>query len=178
MLNPLRPGGKLGPVADPAPPVIHAMRIYRKADETSSRPLVLPTNAISGTVVPVALAMDPFPIPSWPGAPSVPLHVYRARIALDHDDGTPVVDRDLFQLDEAPGPFSHHFFRPLVRRSAPVAVCVVRKPADCSSRLWLRLWEQGLDTTRLPNGWYRLTLTVEDTVGLTASRELRFRIVN
>ena len=178
LLNPLRPGGKLAPITDRGRPTISAMRIYPKEAENSADARVLPLDRVRGVVVPVALAMDSFPLKEWPGAPVVPLHVYRADVALAHDDGTPVLARRLFQVDAAPGPTWQHYFRPLTRRSAPVAVCVVRKPRDCTGRFWLRLWERGWDTSRVANGWYRLRLTVEDTVGKTRSRELRFRVVN
>jgi len=178
LLNPLRPGGKLLPLRDRGRPFVSAMRIYPKAAENDPRPLMLARNRVAGTVVPVALAMDSYPLKEWPGAPTVPLHVYRASVSLRHDDGTPVLERDLFQVDRAPGPTWRHYFRPLTRRSAPVAVCVERKPPDCAGRLWLRLWEQGWDTRSVANGWYRLTLTVEDVVGKRGSRTLRFRIQN
>lgn len=177
-LNPMRPGGKLAPLRDTGRPSISAMRIYSKDAETTSQPVMLPRDRVRGVVVPVALAMDSFPLKEWPGAPVVPLHVYRASIALRHDDGTPVLERKLFQVDRAPGPTWQHYFRPLTRRSAPVAVCVVRKPKDCTGRFWIRLWEKGWDTRAVPNGWYTLTLAVEDTVGKKASRTLRFRIAN
>ena len=48
-------------------------------------------------------------------------------------------------------------------------VLVVRKPRDCTGRFWLRLWERGWDTSRVANGWYRLRLTVEDTVGIVTT---------
>ena len=176
-LNPLRPGGKLAPIVDSGRPVIRAMRIYSKDAENDANARVLPLDRIRGVVVPVALAMDAFPLKSWPKAPVATLHVYRAKIELRRA-GAVVLERTLFQLDAAPGPTWQHFFRPLTRRSAPVAVCVVRKPSDCAGRFWLRLWERGWDTRQVPNGRYALTLTVEDAVGRTASRELRFRIAN
>ena len=178
LLNPLRPGGKLSPVTDAGRPTISAMRIYPREAENSPNPRILPTNQVRGVVVPVALAMDSFPLKEWPGAPVVPLHVYRAAVELKHDDGTPILSRKLFQIDRAPGPAWQHYFRPLTRRSAPIAVCIVRKPSDCTGRFWLRLWENGWDTSQVANGWYRLTLTVEDTVGKKRSRELRFRVAN
>ena len=78
--------------------------------------------------------MDSFPFREWPGAPTVPLHVYRASIELRRGQTT-VLARTLFQLDMAPGPTWQHFFRPLTRRSAPIAVCIVREPADCTGKL-------------------------------------------
>lgn len=89
-----------------------------------------------------------------------------------------MLERTLFQLDRAPGPTWRHYFRPLTRRSAPVAVCVVRRPADCAGRFWLRLWEDGWDTRTVPNGRYTLRLTVEDAVGRSTSRTLALRIAN
>jgi hypothetical protein len=176
-LNPLRPGGKLAPLADTGRPAIQAMRLYRKSDETNPSPQVVPRESVRGVVVPVALAMDKFPVREWPGAPIVPLHVYRASIELKRGE-TVIEQRTLFQIDAAPGPTWQHFFRPLTRRSAPIAVCVVRKPQDCAGRYWLRLSEQGLDTNGLANGWHTLALTAEDTVGRSATRTLRFRVAN
>ena len=150
LLNPLRPGGKL-PIADGGKPVVSAMRIYPKAAENEPKPTVLPLDRVRGVVVPVALAMDAFPLREWPKAPVVPLHVYRARIELERGE-TVVLARKLFQVDRKPGPALEHYFRPLTRRSAPVAVCVVRKPKDCAGRFWLRLWEKGWDTRTVPNG--------------------------
>jgi hypothetical protein len=177
MLNPLRPGGKLAPIVDAGRPVIRAMRIYPKDTENDANARILQPDRVYGVVVPVALAMDAFPLRSWPRAPVATLHVYRARLELRRGNAV-VLERTLFQLDTAPGPTWQHFYRPLTRRSAPVAVCVVRKPPDCAGRFWLRLWERGWDTRNVPNGRYALTLTVEDAVGRRASRELRFRIAN
>jgi hypothetical protein len=176
-LNPLRPGGKLAPARDPGKPFVSALRIYARADEANPAPRALRPDRVRGVVVPAALAMDAYPLADWPGAPVVPLHVYRARVRLAHG-GQVVHERTLFQLDSAPGPTWRHFFRPLTRRSAPVAVCVVRKPRDCAGRFWIRLSERGWDTRRVPNGWYELTLTVEDAVGRRAERTLRFRVAN
>ncbi len=176
-LNPLRPGGKLAPIVDRGRPVVKAMRIYPKEAENDASPRVLPLDRIRGVVLPVALAFDAFPLKSWPKAPVATLHVYSAQLELRRDDSV-VLERTLFRLDTAPGPTWQHFFRPLTRRSAPVAVCVVRKPADCAGRFWLRLWQRGWDTTTVPNGRYVLRLTVEDAVGKTARRELGFRIAN
>ncbi|MGH3143997.1 MAG: M23 family metallopeptidase [Gaiellales bacterium] len=176
-LNPLRPGGKLAPVTDKGNPFVREMRIYAKADENNGSPRPLPPDRVRGVVVPVALAMDSFPFREWPGAPTVPLHVYRASIELRRGQTT-VLSRTLFQLDMQPGPIWQHFFRPLTRRSAPIAVCIVREPADCTGKLWIRLWERGWDTRKVPNGSYTLKLTVEDTVGRSASKTLRLRVAN
>ncbi|MGI9659873.1 MAG: M23 family metallopeptidase [Gaiellaceae bacterium] len=177
MVNPLRPGGKLGPVLDRGRPYVEAIRFYPKADENNERPHAIRRERVRGVVVPVALAMDRFPKKSWPKAPVGPLHVYKASILLKRGNVV-VEERTLFQLDSAPGPTWKHFFRPLTRRSAPVAVCAVRKPDNCAGRHWLRLSERGWDTRRMANGWYTLTVKVEDTVGRTARRTLRFRIAN
>jgi hypothetical protein len=176
-LNPLRPAGKLGPTTDGKPPFVSAIRMYPKADENAETPHALRADRIRGVVVPVALAMDAFPLKEWPLAPVVPLHVYRASIELKR--GAALVDqRRLFQIDSSPGPTWQHFFRPLTRRSAPIAVCIVRKPKDCTGRFWLRLWEKGWDTRAVPNGSYSLTVAVEDTVGRKARRTLQFRVAN
>lgn len=177
LLNPLRPGGKLAPMTDRGRPSVSEMRIYAKKDENNATPRALSLDRVRGVVVPVALAWDSFPVREWPNAPLGRLHVYRASIELRRGQTT-VLARTLFQLDMAPGPTWQHFFRPLTRRSAPVAVCVVRKPADCTGRFWLRLWERGWDTRKVPNGSYTLKLTVEDTVGRSASKTLRFRVAN
>ena len=102
---------------------------------------------------------------------------YRASIVLRRGDELGL-ERELFRLDSVPGPTWRHFFRLLTRRSAPVAVCVVRKPADCAGRFWLRLWENGWDTRRVPNGRYTLTLTVEGVTGSQAMRTMRFNVAN
>jgi hypothetical protein len=177
MLNPLRPGGKLAPLDRGGGPAIKAMRIYPKDSENDPTPRVLRLDRVSGTVLPVALAVDASRLKSWPNAPVVPIHVYSARIRLTRG-ATVVLERTLFRLDRDPGPTWEHFFRPLTRRSAPVAVCVERKPADCAGRFWLRLWERGWDTRNVPNGRYALELTVADPVGRRTSRTLRFRIAN
>lgn len=177
VLNPFRPGGKLAPLPASGGPAIRAMRIYAKADENTAGPRALPLDRVRGVVVPVALAADLIPLKEWPAAPVVGIHVYAASIVLRRGDEL-VLERDLFRLDSAPGPPWRHFFRPLTRRSAPVAVCVVRKPPDCAGRFWLRLWENGWDTRRAANGRYTLTLTVEGVSGVRASRALRFTVAN
>lgn len=176
-VNPLRPGGKLGPIIDRAPPVIEEMRIYPQGEQNDPSPTPLPLDSVRGVVVPVALAMDRYPLREWPGAPEVPLHVFSARVDLVR--GASVLSsRTLFRVDRSPGRIWEHYFRPLTRRSAPVAVCIERRIPDCGSRLWLRLSEQGLDTRTLPNGRYTLVLTVDDVVGRQAIRSLTFRVAN
>ena len=177
LLNPLRPGGKLAPVKDMGNPFVREMRIYAKEDENNPKPRPLSPDRVRGVVVPVALAMDSFPFKEWPGAPTVPLHVYRASIELRRGQTT-VLARTLFQLDMAPGPTWQHYFRPLTRRSAPIAVCIVREPKDCTGKIWIRLWERGWDTRKVPNGSYTLKLTVEDTVGRSASKTQRLQVAN
>ena len=177
MLNPLRPGGKLAPVKDTGNPFVREMRIYAKEDENNPKPKPLPPDRVRGVVVPVALTGDNFPFKEWPGAPTVPLHVYRASIELRRGQTT-ILARTLFQLDMEPGPIWQHLFRPLTRRSAPIAVCIVREPKDCTGKLWIRLWERGWDTRKVPNGSYALKLTVEDTVGRSASKTLPLRVAN
>jgi hypothetical protein len=54
----------------------------------------------------------------------------------------------------------------------------VRELSDCAGRFWIRLWERGWDTRKVPNGSYSLKLTVEDTVGRSASKTLRLRVAN
>lgn len=176
-LNPLRPGGKLAPVADAAPPIIESMRIYPASALGDATPTAVPLDKVRGVVVPVALAEDVFATRSWPAQPVVRLHVYRAHLLLRRGDKV-LVDRRLFQLDRAPGPTWEHFFRPLTRRAAPVGVCAEKKPADCRGRYWLRLWQKGWDTRSVKNGDYVLTLTVEDQSGNRASKSLSFRVAN
>jgi hypothetical protein len=177
MLNPLRPGAKLAPLDRGGQPAIRDMRIYPKDAENDPTPRTLPLDRVRGVVLPVALAVDASPLKNWPKAPVVPIHVYSARIRLTRAD-TIVLERRLFQLDRDPGPTWEHFFRPLTRRSAPVAVCVERRPPDCAGRFWLRLFERGWNTRNVPNGRYALKLTVADPVGRTASRTLQFRVAN
>ena len=176
-LNPLRPGGKLAPIADGAPPVIAAMRIYPNSAKDDPTPQPMALDQVRGVVVPVALAEDVFPTRSWSSQPLVKLHVYRAHVLLARG-GKILVNRRLFQLDRAPGPTWAHFFRPLTRRAAPVGICAEQKPADCNGRYWLRLWDKGWDTTAVKNGDYLLTLTVEDQSGNKASKSLAFRVAN
>lgn len=176
-VNPMRPGGKLTPFVDTGKPVVKELRIYPKEAENDPTPTPLPLDRVRGTVVPVALAHDLLPLREWPKAPVVPLHVYRARIELKRGSEV-VLARRLFQVDSAPGPTWQHFFRPLTRRSAPIATCIEQRPKDCTGRFWLRLWERGWNTRQVPNGQYALTVTVEDTVGREASRTLRFRVAN
>ena len=76
-----------------------------------------------------------------------------------------------------PGP-TWQLFPPAHLRSAPIAVCIVREPADCTGKLWIRLGERGWDTRKVPNGSYALKLTVEDTVRRRASKTLRLRVAN
>ncbi len=176
-LNPLRPGGKLAPVADSAAPVISAMRIYPASATGDATPQPMALDRVSGTVVPVALAEDVFSARSWSAQPMARLHVYRAQVLLQRGDKV-LVNRRLFQLDRAPGPTWEHFFRPLTRRAAPVGICAEKKPADCNGAYWLRLWEKGWNTRSVKNGDYVLTLTVEDQSGNRTSQKLEFRIAN
>ena len=177
VLNPFRPGGKVAPLPAHGEPAIRAMRIYAKSDENTATPTPVSQDRVRGVVVPVALAADLIPLKEWPAAPVIGIHVYRASIVLRRGDEL-VLERELFRLDSVPGPTWRHFFRPLTRRSAPVAVCVVRKPPDCAGRFWLRLWENGWDTRRVPNGRYTLTLTVEGMTGAQATRTMRFTVAN
>ena len=176
MLNPLRPGGKLAPVKDTGNPFVREMRIYAKADETSE--------ATRSTARPCPRRRRPrrardglLPLPGVAGrshrSPARLPRIDRASPGADH---RPRPDA----LSARHGARAHlaALFPPATRRSAPIAVCIVREPKDCTGKIWIRLWERGWDTRKVPNGSYTLKLTVEDTVGRSASKTLRLQVAN
>ena len=117
------------------------------------------------------------PLREWPGAPTVPLHVYRASIELRRGQTT-VLARTLFQLDMAPGPTWQHYFPPAHPPKRAHRRLHRARAGGLHGQLWIRLWERGWDTRKVPNGSYTLKLTVEDTVGRSASKTLRLRVAN
>jgi hypothetical protein len=173
-LNPLRPGGKLGPVADTARPVIRGFRIYR-----GERRIFGAT--IAGTVNVTANALDRFSpqADEWPGAPEAGLHVYRAEVELRRSShGRLLQKRRLFRLDTVPRPRRHHYTKGPTHRNVTVHDCAERLVAPCDPALWIRLWPTGWNTRRVANGVYDIRLVVYDTAGNSASRSLRVRVRN
>jgi hypothetical protein len=181
-VNPLRPGGKLRPYVDKAKPVIHEVRFYTPATPRWGR---RPTNVarypqagrrldkrrLSGTVDVRARIDDPqsfigwFKDHPWLAAPH---HPFRLSLSLaQHGTGRVFHDSELFRSEQMLQLPAGQHYAPGTEQNLPAGGCMRRhKTLRCQGSYWFRLFPAPyLDTRRLPNGKYRLSIRVHDAAG-------------
>jgi hypothetical protein len=201
-VNPVRPGGKLGPVPDDTPPRVRAIRFFGPAlprwrvDGGVSLPAAgrrMPVIAGRPTLhgrVDVRAWIDDPPPPGVPVALRSPSPPYRVSLEVTRDgDGRPVLVRTVFRsavfLGSSVGtqavPLGYHY-APGTRGTLPAALCVELRRRDCGGVYWFRLFARPTsaywDTRKLPDGEYRLRVTASDAAGNRAERDARVTIRN
>jgi hypothetical protein len=187
-VNPLRPGTKLRPYDDRAPPRIHSIEFFRPAMPTWSDPPRV-SFASAGTRFPTttsgrALLSGRVDVRAWiddatpvrAGSPAVsPSPPYSVALrVIRATDGRPVLDRTVFRAalllsDSAATqsvPISYHY-----------------APGTTRTRTyWLRLFARPTqaywDTSRIANGDYNLQVTARDAAGNVATATARMTVRN
>ncbi len=182
VVNALRPGGKLSPYVDSAPPVIDEIRYYAPATPRWGR---RPTNVarlpqagrrldkrrLAGVVDVRARVRDPQSFIGWfselPWL-AAPHHPFRLRITVTQvTTGRVVHDRDVFRAEQMLQLPAGQHFAPGTEQNLPANGCMSRhRTLRCDGIYWFRLFPRPYwDTTRLPDGRYRLSVHAWDTAG-------------
>ena len=189
LVNPLRPGGKLHPYVDRAAPELYELRYYRPATPTWRRrpgttvarlPQAgerLDKRRLSGRVDVRVRMSDPqsyigwFSELPWLAAPHHPFRLAVAVIQLG--SGQVVERRDVFWAEQMlTSPAGQHY-APGTDQNLPADACMRRhERVACDGRYWFRVFPQPYwDTTRLPNGSYRLRVRAWDVTGNMAKAD-------
>jgi hypothetical protein len=191
-VNPLHSGGKLAPFADTSPPVIRALRFSTPALPTwilengaiwsPNAGNELPADNLRGLVDVRALIGDPQSFVGWFAelpALYADHHPQRVRFEIERAaDGAIVLAGDTFDAEVylgaalptlgLPVPFDYHY-APGTRQNLGAKPCLDLQPRVCAGEYWLRLFagpaDAYWDTTRYPNGRYRLRVIAWDVSG-------------
>jgi hypothetical protein len=181
-VNPLRPGGKLAPYVDTARPVVEEIRFYTPAMPAWGR---RPTNvarypqagrrldkrALEGRVDVRARISDPQSFAGWfKDKPwlAAPHHPFRVDVSVArHGTGRVFEQREVFRSERMLELPAGHHYAPGTEQNLPAGACVRRHTSlRCQGRYWFRLFPPPyLDTRRLPNGRYRISIRVWDAAG-------------
>ena len=195
-LNPLRPGGRLGPYVDTAPPVIRAIRFYTPAEaawETVRGALFsvpdgdrLSPQELRGQVDVRVLADDPQSFSGWMTGRlallRAPISPYQLRVSLARHLGATVWCRVVFKADRLPtDPFNRRYAAGTVQ-NLPVYDCRTGQPIQCAGSYWYhaapRAGSAYWDTTTEADGSYDLCVTAFDIAGNHARRCASVTVVN
>jgi hypothetical protein len=183
LVNPLRPGGKLRPYLDTAPPEIHEIRYYTPAEPAwKRRPQTtvalfpqagtrLNKSALSGKVDVRVHLDDPqsfigfFADLPWLAAPHHPFRLAVAVVELP--SGHVVLNRDVFRAERSVDTPAGQHFAPGTDQNLPANECMAQhRTMRCDGIYWFRLFPKPYwDTTSLPNGRYQLHILAWDIKG-------------
>jgi hypothetical protein len=181
-VNPLRPGGKLHPFVDTAPPNIREIRFYTLAfPDWGRRPTTsvallpqagqrLKRAALSGRVDVRVRVNDP---QSFVGffvdhpELAAPHHPFRLAVAIfDVARERIVRRRESFQAEQKLDQPAGRHFAPGTQQNLPAKGCVRRHESiRCDGIYWFRLFPSGWDTTRLADGKYEVRVRAWDVAG-------------
>jgi hypothetical protein len=182
-VNPMRPGGKVRPYYDDAPPEIHEIRFYQPAEpEWTRRPEAsvarlpqagtrLDKTRLSGRVDVRVRLDDPQSFIGWfEDLPwlAAPHHPFRLGVALvELPGGRVVLNRDVFRAERSVYTPAGQHYAPGTDQNLPANACMAKhRTARCDGVYWFRLFPKPyLDTTTLPNGRYRLRILAWDVAG-------------
>jgi hypothetical protein len=196
VVNPLRPGGKLHPFVDRAPPVIREIRFYTPATPAwARRPNTsvarlpsagerLDKERLSGKVDVRVRVSDPQTFIGWfeelPWL-AAPHHPFRLAVAIVHvPTGRVVRRREVFRAERLLGLSAGRHFAPGTEQNLPANGCMrLHSSVRCDGIYWFRLFPlRYWDTTRLADGRYRLEVRAWDAAGNVAEAEVLVRIAN
>jgi hypothetical protein len=185
VVNPLRPGGKLHPYVDGAPPSIDEIRYYAPATPSWGRRPAnvarlpqdgtrLDKRRLAGRVDVRVRSSDPqsfigfFRELPWLAAPHHPFRLAVTVIRLP--DETVVADRETFRAEQLLERPAGTHFAPGTEQNLPANACMrLHRSVRCDGVYWFRAFPDYWDTRRLSNGRYRLRIRVWDTAGNLAS---------
>jgi hypothetical protein len=196
IVNPLAPGGKLHPFVDRARPAIREIRFFTPATPAwSRRPDTsvarlpgagrrLNKDRLFGRVDVRVRVDDPQTFIGWfvelPWL-AAPHHPFRLAVRIRHvPTGRLVRRREVFRAERLLGlPVGRHF-APGTEQNLPANGCMrFHGSVRCDGVYWLRLFPlRYWDTTRLPDGRYRLDVRAWDVAGNVAEAESLVTIAN
>jgi hypothetical protein len=196
VVNPLRPGGKLRPHVDRAPPLIRELRFFTPATpEWTRRPNTsvarlppagrrLDRNRLFGLVDGRVRVSDPqtflgwFEELPWLAAPHHPFRI--AVRVLDAATGRVVRRREVFRAEKLLGMAAGRHYAPGTEQNLPANGCMrLHASVRCDGDYWFRLFPLRFwDTTSLRDGRYRFEVTVWDVAGNRARESVEIRIAN
>jgi hypothetical protein len=196
LVNPLRPGGKIRPYADSAAPDIQEIRFYAPATPAwKRRPgtsvALLPQagtrldkRRLAGKVDVRVRLNDPQSFIGWfrdlPWL-AAPHHPHRLAITIVQlATGETVVDRDTFRSEQMLDLPAGQHYAPGTEQNLPANACMQRhRSVRCDGIYWFRLFPRPYwDTTRLPNGRYRLRIKAWDVADNPAKADTEVTIAN
>ncbi|MBA2742434.1 MAG: hypothetical protein H0U46_10535 [Actinobacteria bacterium] len=194
-VNPLRPGGKLRPYVDTAPPEIHEIRFYSVASpKWSRRPTTsvallpqagkrLARRALFGRVDVRARVSDPQSFVGWLhehpqlAAPHHPFRLVVTIVSLELD--RIVRRREAFRAEQVLDQPAGLHFAPGTDQNLPARGGMQRHRELRSNGIyWFRLFPHGWDTTRLPDGRYEVRVRAWDVAGNVARSVVPVTIAN
>jgi hypothetical protein len=181
-VNPLRPGGKVHPYVDTAPPHIREVRFYTLVfPEWERRPTTsvallpqagqrMPRGSLSGRVDVRVRVNDPQSFIGWfKDHPELaaPHHPFRLAVAIvDGARDRIVRRREAFQAEQVLDQAAGRHFAPGTDQNLPAKGCIKRHLAiRCDGIYWFRLFPNGWDTTRLADGKYEVRVRAWDVAG-------------
>jgi hypothetical protein len=194
-VNPLRPGGKVHPFVDTAPPEIREIRFYTVANPpwtrrpTTSVALLpqdgtrLTRTALVGRVDVRARVSDPQSFIGWfrdlPHL-AAPHHPFRLAVSIvDVASGRIVRRREAFRAEQVLDQPAGRHFAPGTDQNLPAKGCLARHRAfRCDGIYWFRLFPNGWDTTRLADGRYEVRVRAWDVAGNVTRSVVTVTIVN
>jgi hypothetical protein len=195
LVNPLRPGGKLHPYFDTAPPEIAEIRYYTPATPTwGRRPgnvAILPQagtrlnkTSLSGTVDVRVRAYDPqsfigwFADLPWLASPHRPFRLSVALVELA--TGRVVLNHDVFRSERMIDLLAGQHYAPGTEQNLPANACMqMHTTVRCDGIYWFRLFPKPYwNTTSLANGKYRLRILAWDAAGNESEAETVVTIDN
>jgi hypothetical protein len=196
VVNPLRPGGKLHPFVDRAAPLIREIRFYEPATpgwarrpNTSVARLPpagerLSRDALAGPVDVRVRVSDPQSFIGWfrelPWL-AAPHHPFRIDVKIVNVSSSRVVRRrEVFRAEQLLGVPAGRHFAPGTEQNLPANGCMrLHSSARCDGVYWFRLFPvRYWDTTRLPDGRYRLEVSVWDVAGNRTRADVVVTIAN
>jgi hypothetical protein len=183
-VNPLRPGGKVRPYVDRDKPVVHDVRFYTPATPPWGR---RPTNVarypqagrrldkrrLAGRVDVRARISDPQSFRGWFGQRPwlyAPHHPFRVSVSVArHVTGQVFHDGEVFRSEQLIEQVASQHYAPGTEQNLPAGGCMRRhETLRCQGVYWFRLFPAPYwNTTRLPNGRYRISIRVWDAAGNT-----------
>jgi hypothetical protein len=195
LVNALRPGGKIHPYADTAPPAIEEIRYYTPATPAWGR---RPTNVarlpqagqrlnklrLAGPVDVRVRVNDPQSFIGWfselPWL-AAPHHPFRLAVTVTQvATGRVVQDRDVFRAEQMLTVPAGQHFAPGTEQNLPANGCMsFHRTIPCDGTYWFRLFPRPYwETTGVPNGKYHLRIRVWDTVGNMSKADTEVTIRN
>jgi hypothetical protein len=198
VVNPLRPGGRLHPYVDTAPPVVRSLKFTTPDDGLwlvigdvvssfdSARPV--PPTRLTGPVEIRGAIGDRESFQGWfADRPylNAELAPYEVDEMLRRPDGSVVWNRVSFRSDvlrERGEPLAPRY-APGTRQNLPAQTCVLLHAASaCEGENWFSLGgpdgARAWDTRTVRNGPYELCVTALDAAGNAGRRCTAIRIVN